>query len=46
LSIDVLPIPGGVEDPSELGSFTPTFLWLLRDFYFDLEVSSRGPGWL
>lgn len=25
------------EDAHELRSFTPSFLWLLRDFYLDLE---------
>ncbi|KAI8463245.1 MAG: GBP-domain-containing protein [Monoraphidium minutum] len=28
-------------DGSELGAFTPTFLWLLRDFYFDLSDEGR-----
>jgi hypothetical protein len=26
---------------SELGNFTPTFLWLLRDFYFDMSEGGR-----
>lgn len=25
------------EDAYELRSFTPSFMWLLRDFYLDLE---------
>lgn len=29
---------------SELGTFTPTFLWLLRDFYFDLSEEGRKVG--
>lgn len=29
------------EDASELSTFTPTFLWLLRDFYLDLEEDGR-----
>ncbi|KIY98006.1 Guanylate-binding protein 6 [Monoraphidium neglectum] len=28
-------------DSQDLGSFTPTFLWLLRDFYFDLHDEGR-----
>lgn len=31
----------GMEDQRELGEFTPSFLWLLRDFYFDLEEDGR-----
>lgn len=29
------------EDASELSTFTPSFLWLLRDFYLDLEDEGR-----
>jgi hypothetical protein len=29
------------EDASELSTFTPAFLWLLRDFYLDLEDEGR-----
>ncbi|GLC47864.1 hypothetical protein PLESTB_000033800 [Pleodorina starrii] len=28
---------GGLEDTSALSEFTPSFMWLLRDFYYDLE---------
>ncbi|GIL52651.1 hypothetical protein Vafri_8448 [Volvox africanus] len=28
---------GGLEDISALSEFTPSFMWLLRDFYYDLE---------
>lgn len=31
-------------EPLELGAFTPTFLWLLRDFYFDLTDEGRKVG--
>ncbi len=27
----------GLEDISTLAEFTPSFMWLLRDFYYDLE---------
>jgi hypothetical protein len=33
--------PALAEDERELGEFTPSFLWLLRDFYFDLEEDGR-----
>jgi hypothetical protein len=29
------------DDASELSTFTPAFLWLLRDFYLDLEDEGR-----
>lgn len=29
---------------SDLGSFTPSFLWLLRDFYFDMQDEGRRVG--
>ena len=32
----------GDEDARELGGFTPAFLWLLRDFYFDLSGGGGG----
>ncbi|KAL6785100.1 hypothetical protein ACKKBG_A02440 [Auxenochlorella protothecoides x Auxenochlorella symbiontica] len=32
---------GGGEDASELAAFTPSFLWLLRDFYLTLEEDGR-----
>jgi hypothetical protein len=39
------PLPGGDGFPeSELGNFTPTFLWLLRDFYFDMSDGGREVG--
>ena len=28
---------GAARDPSELARFSPSFVWLLRDFYLDLE---------
>lgn len=28
-------------DASELGEFTPSFMWLLRDFYLQLEEDGR-----
>jgi len=31
----------GAEDPTELASFTPSFIWLLRDFYLKLEEDGR-----
>ncbi|KFM22751.1 Interferon-induced guanylate-binding protein 1 [Auxenochlorella protothecoides] len=33
---------GGGEDASELAAFTPSFLWLLRDFYLTLEEDGRS----
>lgn len=39
-----LPLPppaGSDQDASELASFTPSFLWLLRDFYLRLEEDGR-----
>eukprot|EP00887_Chlorella_sp_A99_P005605 scaffold1.g5605.t1 len=33
---------GGAADESELASFTPAFLWLLRDFYLRLEEDGRA----
>ncbi|KAL4859356.1 Guanylate-binding protein 5 [Chlorella vulgaris] len=32
---------GGEEDSAELATFTPAFLWLLRDFYLRLEEEGR-----
>jgi hypothetical protein len=32
------------EDAYELRSFTPSFLWLLRDFYLDLEEDGHKVG--
>ena len=32
---------GGASDESELSSFTPSFVWLLRDFYLKLEEDGR-----
>lgn len=32
---------GAATDASELASFTPSFLWLLRDFYLRLEEDGR-----
>ena len=32
---------GSDSDASELASFTPSFLWLLRDFYLRLEEDGR-----
>lgn len=29
------------EDSHELGGFNPSFLWLLRDFYFDMIEEGR-----
>lgn len=29
------------DDATELSGFTPSFLWLLRDFYLDLEEDGR-----
>jgi hypothetical protein len=26
---------------ADLGAFTPSFLWLLRDFYFDMNEGGR-----
>lgn len=38
---------GGNDDSaSELASFTPKFLWLLRDFYLRLEEDGRQVGCL
>jgi hypothetical protein len=33
---------GGGGDPSELASFSPSFVWLLRDFYLDLDDPEQG----
>lgn len=33
---------GAATDASELASFTPSFLWLLRDFYLRLEEDGRA----
>ncbi|GAQ88014.1 Guanylate-binding protein [Klebsormidium nitens] len=33
---------GGDADPAELGPFSPSFLWLLRDFYLDLSEDGRA----
>jgi len=35
---------GGTDDDAELASFTPAFLWLLRDFYLRLEEDGRQVG--
>ncbi len=38
------PSPGAGDelgDPEDLGAFTPSFLWLLRDFYFDMTDEGR-----
>ncbi|RZC65295.1 hypothetical protein C5167_008987 [Papaver somniferum] len=32
---------GGMSTASELGQFSPTFVWLLRDFYLELEEDNR-----
>ncbi|KAL5715833.1 hypothetical protein ACHQM5_017601 [Ranunculus cassubicifolius] len=32
---------GGKSTPSELGQFSPIFVWLLRDFYLDLTEDNR-----
>ncbi|KAK6932614.1 Guanylate-binding protein/Atlastin, C-terminal [Dillenia turbinata] len=32
---------GGRTSPSELGQFSPIFVWLLRDFYLDLVEDNR-----
>ncbi|KAL3851355.1 hypothetical protein ACJIZ3_013237 [Penstemon smallii] len=32
---------GGKSTPSELGQFSPIFVWLLRDFYLDLVEDNR-----
>lgn len=32
------------DDAYELRSFTPSFLWLLRDFYLDLEEDGHKVG--
>ena len=32
---------GASADPSELAAFTPSFIWLLRDFYLRLEEDGR-----
>jgi hypothetical protein len=32
---------GGDDDAADLASFTPAFLWLLRDFYLRLEEDGR-----
>lgn len=32
---------GGKTTPSELGQFSPIFVWLLRDFYLDLAEDNR-----
>ncbi len=29
------------EDERELGELSPSFMWLLRDFYFELEDEGR-----
>lgn len=31
----------GEADAAELSAFTPSFLWLLRDFYFSLVEDGR-----
>jgi hypothetical protein len=39
---------GASEDPGDLAPFTPSFLWLLRDFYLRLEEDGRqvrAVGW-
>ncbi len=33
---------GATSDPSELSAFTPSFVWLLRDFYLKLEEDGRN----
>ncbi|RLN27533.1 hypothetical protein C2845_PM05G29740 [Panicum miliaceum] len=33
--------PGGRSTASELGQFSPVFVWLLRDFYLDLTEDNR-----
>jgi hypothetical protein len=33
---------GGAADPSELARFSPSFVWLLRDFYLDLDDNELG----
>jgi hypothetical protein len=33
---------GASADPSELSTFTPSFVWLLRDFYLKLEEDGRN----
>lgn len=33
---------GAVADPSELAAFTPSFIWLLRDFYLKLEENGQS----
>ena len=33
---------GASSDPSELSAFTPSFIWLLRDFYLKLEEEGRA----
>lgn len=35
---------GSTDDSAELASFTPAFLWLLRDFYLRLEEDGRQVG--
>ncbi len=35
----------GGDDDTELASFTPAFLWLLRDFYLRLEEEGRKVSW-
>ena len=42
--------PSGESEAAELSNFTPSFLWLLRDFYLTLEeegrtVGGRSPCW-
>ena len=32
----------GASDPSELARFSPSFVWLLRDFYLDLDDDEQG----
>jgi hypothetical protein len=38
-----VPVP---DDAFELRSFTPSFLWLLRDFYLDLEEDGHKVCWV
>lgn len=33
----LLPLRVGLEDVSVLSEFTPSFMWLLRDFFYDLQ---------
>ncbi|KAK7362781.1 hypothetical protein VNO77_04903 [Canavalia gladiata] len=34
---------GGKSSPSEIGQFSPIFVWLLRDHYLDLTEDNRTP---